>query len=750
MRMLLALLLAIFANTPAKAAEPTWTGQWQTRWRDGGARVELVQQGSRVTGTYPAYGGRIEGEVVGRELRGRWIEGARFGGITFVMASSGQSFMGRYDTGEWWTGGRIEAGKGAAAIAVDQATPRRAMRTFLLAGNAGRDGNPNEFAVAAAVMDFGPSGAEMAPGRKLAAARALFELVDQTTFQLWSVPGRSTTSNWVEVALRQAGTDAQLLLTFVREAVDKPWLLVNPSELDLAAARRALLARSGGRLPPPDGFRQRATARDSYRSFMTGFRDWEGSGRTQVLAAMDLSEFSEATRGYEGELAAGYLQEAIDRIGTIMPQEIPDDPQSRVAYVLFTHPGGSIVLAPEPQGKAWRFDADTIRGARALYTEIEDMPEAENGTPPGISSAYMRLRRHVRDLAPVLLADLGPLEAWQALGWAVVIVASAAAGTALAWVLVAVLRRVGRGRLAAPAEQFSWPLRLLVAARTYHLMVQSLGLPEASKRISVGGEGLVMAVGIVWGGWKLLDALGAKAMRRAEASVGTMDEIVLSLLLGLARTVLLAGGIIYAAQTLSLPYEGIVAGLGISGLAVAFASKETLSNVFGAGILVADRPFRRGDWIEAGEAKGTVEHVGIRSTRIRTADDSLLFVPNGKLADATVNNLGTRRHRVAKAKLLVAHGTTPDKLDALVDGIVALAAEVPQVQPGSVQVGISSITPEGIEVEVVCKLDTRSGDEERVDKTALMVGMLRLAWRLRIALGSPEAASTPMLSTAAQ
>jgi len=139
-----------------------------------------------------------------------------------------------------------------------------------------------------------------------------------------------------------------------------------------------------------------------------------------------------------------------------------------------------------------------------------------------------------------------------------------------------------------------------------------------------------------------------------------MDEIVVSLVLGACKLMLLAGGLLFIADALSIPYEGVLAGLGIGGLAVAFASKETLSNVFGAGILVADRPFRRGDWIEAGEARGTVEHVGIRSTRIRTADDSLMFVPNGKLADATVNNLGTRRHRVARAKLLAAHGTDAD------------------------------------------------------------------------------------------
>ena len=246
-----------------------------------------------------------------------------------------------------------------------------------------------------------------------------------------------------------------------------------------------------------------------------------------------------------------------------------------------------------------------------------------------------------------------------------------------------------------------------------------------------------MAVAAIWGGWKLIDTLASGAARRAQATAGTLDEILVSLVMGALKLVLLAGGLLFIADALSIPYQGVLAGLGIGGLAVAFASKETLSNVFGAGILVADRPFRRGDWIEAGQANGTVEHVGIRPTRIRTGDDSLMFVPDGKLADATVSNLGTRRHRVIKAKLLVAHATDSDRLSAFMDGLAKLAADVPHVQPGSVQVGVVSITPDGIEVDVACILDVRASAEERADKTALLLGVLRLAHRMGVRLGDP-------------
>jgi len=540
--------------------------------------------------------------------------------------------------------------------------------------------------------------------------------VDQTTFQLFAIPGRRAEGDRLDLELKQAGTGVVLPLSLVRGA-DKLWRVAMP-EGDLGKLREGLLARSGGRLPPPDDFKRRATARDAMRSFVAGFQDWDGSGRAQVLETLDLSGFSDATRAYEGELAAAYLNEAVDRIGQIVPQEISDDPQSRVPYIVFSHPAGSMVLAPAlpapgSEAAGWRFTADTVRSARELYTAIEDMPEVQGGALPDVPSTYMRIRRWVREVAPALSARVGSLEAWQGIGVLALLTGSLAVAFAVGWFVLAVLRRAVGGRQASSEHQFRWPLRLVLGFLLYHFAAPALGLPEDAKRISTGATDVILALAVMWGGWKLIDTFGASAARRAEATAGTLDEIVVSLVMGALKLVLLAGGLLFIAQALSLPYEGVVAGLGIGGLAVAFASRETLSNVFGAG---------------------TVEHVGIRSTRIRTGEDSLLVVPNGKLADATVNNLGTRRHRVFKAALLVTQPAAPDTLATFMDGLLALMNAAPHVRPGSAATGVTSIGPDGIGIELSCRLDVRIPDAERADRTALMLGVLRLADRMRVPL----------------
>lgn len=230
-------MLAFILLTSAVQAS-SWTGGWDTRWRGGGAVLDLQQEGNRVTGSYPLYGGRIEAELRGRELHGRWTEGDRFGGILFVMAEDGASFMGRFDTGEWWTGGRMTSA--AQRIPVDQATPRRAMRTFLTGFNRSRLRNEEAWGAAMAVVQFGEEGARLRAGQKLASARALAEAVDLTTFRLWSIPGRSAEGDAVRVSLARIGTDAALDLEIRRQ--DGRWFIVMPTAENLAAQLRVLRA----------------------------------------------------------------------------------------------------------------------------------------------------------------------------------------------------------------------------------------------------------------------------------------------------------------------------------------------------------------------------------------------------------------------------------------------------------------------------------------------------------------------------
>src|SRR3954466_11435049 len=155
----------------------------------------------------------------------------------------------------------------------------------------------------------------------------------------------------------------------------------------------------------------------------------------------------------------------------------------------------------------------------------------------------------------------------------------------------------------------------------------------------------------------------------------------------------------------------------------------------GGGILAIDRPFTRGDWIVADAVRGTVEHVGIRSTRVRTAEDTVTVIPNGKLADAAINNWGTRRHRLSATKLLIGYGCTPRQLDDFIAGLKQILRATPEVVEDRTQIGVTSLTERGIELDVTFYLNASSATDERRVNNAVFLEMLALADSLQLRLG---------------
>src|SRR5262249_24006884 len=156
------------------------------------------------------------------------------------------------------------------------------------------------------------------------------------------------------------------------------------------------------------------------------------------------------------------------------------------------------------------------------------------------------------------------------------------------------------------------------------------------------------------------------------------------------------------------------------------------SNIFGAGILVADRPFRRGDWITTDTVQGTVEHVGIRSTRLRTIEDTVIVVPNGKLADATINHWGSRRHRLVCVKLLVAYDTNPKQVDAFVAKLRNAVAVSGYGVPDRTHVGVTGLGETGVQVELSTYVEAANLAQEWSTKQSLMLDILQLAERMGI------------------
>jgi small-conductance mechanosensitive channel len=728
-------VLVIFLVMAGTAfADGPWSGYWATAWRDGGARLQLDQQGDRVTGTYPLYGGRIEAIAKDRRLEGRWSEGDRSGGFLFYLDASGNSFSGRYDTGEWWTGARAAAPQ--ALPPFDRGSPREVLRRFIVDCNIARSGRPDEWGSAMLNVDFGDAAATMPRGEKLQRVRDLFDAIDLTTFRIWAVPEQASGPT-LDVRLEQAGTDASLTLTMTRDAAGN-WRIRIPDAAALEADRRTLLAARGGQAPDAGAFRKLQNPRDTMRSFLEGMADWNGGGRALVLSTLDLSGLPEVLRGEEGALAAQYLRRVLDQIGLVGLQAIPDDGKDRTPYVHFSHPAGRIVIAPSgtEAGAPWKFTTETVADVDNLYRALEGLPPPI-ATPPGFipPAPFFALRDAIRAQAPSLLGRVGLVEYWQMIGALCVLSAAAAIGALIAWPIRRTAARL-TGDGARQPRWFSWAVAITFALVFASRFPSVIGVPAEIRRITYPIIGLVLIVAASAAFWHLLGAVGLALQRMSDRTVTATDDILFNLLLAASRLGVVVAACLGFAYFLSIPTSGILAGLGIGGLAFAFASRETLSNVFGAGILVADRPFRRGDWITAGDIDGAVEHVGIRSTRVRSAQDSIVVVPNGRLADSTINNLGTRRHRLFKTQFIVTAGGTPERLDRFAAAVRDRVTGDDSFVARRTDVGLSGVGEAGIQVELMTYLNVPTSSAERAVQHALLIDILRLAAECGLTLGA--------------
>lgn len=744
-RSLVILAILISACLPA-AAEGPWSGFWTTSWRDDGGHLRLDQQGERVTGSYPLYAGRIEATAHGRHLEGQWFEGNRSGRFIFVLDRDGNSFAGRYDDGEWWTGAR--SGPPTETAGFSLASPREAFQQFIVHGNLARIGRPDAWGAAMLAVDFGPAMPAASRTEQLRLVQELFALIDLTTFRMAALPDEAT-AEAVQIPLEQSGSEARFVLTMLRDGAGQ-WRIRMPDAPELSAARAALLAARGGRPPAADAYRRMLNPRDTMRVFLEGMADWGGAGRAMALSALDLSALPEVLREAEGMMAAHYLRRALNQIGLVGLQSIPNDGTDRTPYVHFSHPAGRIVIAPSgvEAETPWKLTPQTVLGAARIFGAVEGLPPPL-AVPPGFipDAPYFLLRDAVRVHAPALLHRLGSTEYWQILGGVLVLLCAALIGILVAWAV----RRGVIWLIGDEPEQrgaFSRALAIMIGLIFANAFPSALGMPEEIRRFTYPFFGLIFTLSSAIVVWRLFGVLGIVLQRMSDRTATATDDILFTLLLATARLGVVIAAFLGIAHFLSIPTSGILAGLGIGGLAFAFASRETLSNVFGAGILVADRPFKRGDWIKNGEVEGSVEHVGIRSTRVRTAQDSLVVVPNGKLSDSTINNLGTRRHRQVKTQLLVTAGGTPDSLAAFTSAVRERILQDESFVAERTDVGVSGIQEGGIEVEISSYLNVTTIRAELAARHLLLLDVVRLAESCGLILG-PGMQPLDMLALAA-
>lgn len=216
-----------------------------------------------------------------------------------------------------------------------------------------------------------------------------------------------------------------------------------------------------------------------------------------------------------------------------------------------------------------------------------------------------------------------------------------------------------------------------------------------------------------------------------------LDDQLVPLLRKTLKIFVVVIGVIFILQNNGINVASLLAGLGLGGLAFALAARDTLANFFGSLTIFLDQPFQIGDWIKTDHAEGTVEEVGFRSTLIRTFHNSVVSVPNSILANTEVDNMGLREYRRLKMMLNLTYSTTPEQMEAFVEGIKAIIKANDNIRQDYYEVHFNEYGAHSLNVLVYLFFDVETWSEELQQRHNFLLEIYRLAEEIGIEFAFP-------------
>ncbi len=460
----------------------------------------------------------------------------------------------------------------------------------------------------------------------------------------------------------------------------------------------------------------RNTPSNSILGFLKAAQDGDYSIAAQYL------QMSAARRQAEGEQTASKLKFVLDHAfsgGLSRYNQADGTPQEGVPLGrqrLGTMTAGDVEVdldlvrvSDAGAGKVWLISADTL----AKLPELSDQVEA----------------RQVEHRLPAFLVkhQLGGMPLWQ---WVAMLLAlPVAAG--LGWVVLALLEvplrwwARQRGQLeVANWRSVSGPAWLLAGTLIHQVFIVRLRMPLLPRHYYFELTSMALILSATWIAWRFvrwsLHRVRTRALAHGHAGTGSL------ILLGerILKPVIFTLGILAVLGNLGFNMSTALAGLGIGGLAIGFGAQKTIENLFGGVSVLGDEVFRVGDVCRFGERTGVVEDIGLRSTRIRTDDRTLVAIPNGTVATINLENLSRRDKILFKTNLSLRLDSKPDHVRFVLAEIRKLLDSHPKIETASVRVRLTDVAGSSLSVEVFAYILTRDYNEYAAVREDLLLRIL--------------------------
>lgn len=284
-----------------------------------------------------------------------------------------------------------------------------------------------------------------------------------------------------------------------------------------------------------------------------------------------------------------------------------------------------------------------------------------------------------------------------------------ALGFVITWPVALLLRRKGTEISRQFAAILAGPIRLLVMvlfARTWFEAIH----PSVTAGAVAEGKTLPIIV-VTWLAVRVVELLRVQTAARLRAKGSMQADVLLRPAAAAVKIIVVMIALAIWLENLGFNVTTLVAGLGVGGLAVALAAQKSVENLIGAITLYASAPVRVGDFCRFGEKLGSVEEIGLRSTRIRTLDRTVIHVPNAAFADLQLENFADREKVWYHPQLRLRCDTTPDQVRYILVEVRKMLYAHPKVDPDPARVRFTGIGTDALLLDVFAYVPTKDYNE---------------------------------------
>ena len=468
----------------------------------------------------------------------------------------------------------------------------------------------------------------------------------------------------------------------------------------------------------------------------------------RAIDTLDLSQVPEAHRQDSGLEAALQLKEVLDRVPLPFLEAIPDAQTIKAtrkrasgssspaggAY-RWQYPNTEIEFVEITEGERkgeFLFSANTVKRAGEFYRKVSDLPyrgefrmaDYSNYEWAGISKGFYeyyistpghliaeaRLFGRLIDHLPAWFQTrFGGEMAWQWLAVFIVALVTAALGI----LVFRLTKRFAEG-LKSPLNRWTELLAPALAGVIVEGCVEFLDSEAnitGTLLISVRACGnIIVTVLVVWSVVRLCRAIGESLAAAPQVRELRIDANLVRI--GMSVIAFLAGSliIIYSLKQLGADMVPLLAGLGVGGLAIALAAQRTFANFIGSLILFANKPVQVGDFCRYGDQIGTVEYIGLLSTRIRSLERTIVTVPNAEFSEMKLDNFTKRDMRLFKTVLQLRYETTAEQMRYILAKLREMLLAHPKVLPAPARVRLVGYGAYSKDLEVFAYLDCQDQD----------------------------------------